>query len=286
MSGLRKRSSGWFAVQNDVAENPDLSFRARGILFYLLAKPDGWDVRSAAIAKDGKEGREAVLSALRELGKAGHYRIAKRHVPVPGKGAQWVTETEVSAEPVPEWIAEWEARKSPESENPSSGEPESGSPESGKPGPGQPDAVPCSTHTKDPQETTSPSPADAVEAMIGDAAQMTFGEQILTNAQPDPFDRFWSLYPKKTGKEAARKALLKALRKTPLDDILAGAERFAADPNLPRKGTKDWQFVPHASTWLNGGRWDDEPLPPRAGGNLHIDEPSEARRNDFERGFE
>jgi hypothetical protein len=37
-----------------------------------------------------------------------------------------------------------------------------------------------------------------------------------------------------------------------------GAIRLAADPNLPEVA-----FIPHPSTWLNRGGWDDAPYPPR-----------------------
>jgi len=72
------------------------------------------------------------------------------------------------------------------------------------------------------------------------------------------FDTFWSAYPRKVGKDAARRAFDKAARRVGHDTITAGAYRFAADPNLPAK-----EFIPHPATWLNAGRWDDEPLPPR-----------------------
>ncbi|WP_066041952.1 helix-turn-helix domain-containing protein [Herbiconiux solani] len=73
------------------------------------------------------------------------------------------------------------------------------------------------------------------------------------------FAEFYMAYPRKVGKEAARKAFAAASKKTDPADIIAGAQRFASDPNLPEK-----QFIPHPSTWLSHGRWDDEPLPARA----------------------
>lgn len=67
------------------------------------------------------------------------------------------------------------------------------------------------------------------------------------------FDRFWSAYPKKVGKEAARKAFTKA--KASLDVMLAAIER--------QKNSQQWkrdngQYIPNPATWLNQGRWDDE----------------------------
>jgi hypothetical protein len=68
------------------------------------------------------------------------------------------------------------------------------------------------------------------------------------------FNNFWDIYPRKVGKEQARKAFI--ANKNKLGAIMDGVRRMAADPNLPDK-----QFIPHASTWLNRGGWDDEPYP-------------------------
>jgi hypothetical protein len=81
-----------------------------------------------------------------------------------------------------------------------------------------------------------------------------------TASETDPylFAEFWKLYPRKVGKEAARKAWARAARKVNPDDIVLGAGRYARDPNLPPEN-----FIPHPEKWLNDGRWADGPLPPR-----------------------
>lgn len=77
---------------------------------------------------------------------------------------------------------------------------------------------------------------------------------------PDPFDEFWSIYPRRVGKRAASAAFGRARLRAPVEEILDGARRFARDPNLPES-----QYVPHPTTWLNADRWEDDPLPPRRG---------------------
>lgn len=64
-------------VSNAVLRDSRISFRARGILTYLLSHKDGWHVTSASIAEAGAEGREAVRSAMRELQSAGYLEIQK-----------------------------------------------------------------------------------------------------------------------------------------------------------------------------------------------------------------
>ncbi|HJD68243.1 MAG TPA: hypothetical protein K8V54_00685 [Corynebacterium kroppenstedtii] len=73
---------------------------------------------------------------------------------------------------------------------------------------------------------------------------------------PPEFTAFWAAYPRKVGKDRARKAFKSACRRAELSDILAGARRFAAE-----KKNKDVQYIPHPATWLNDGRWDDQPEP-------------------------
>jgi hypothetical protein len=69
------------------------------------------------------------------------------------------------------------------------------------------------------------------------------------------FDAFWSLYPRKVAKASALKAWKKAATSEAVKDaIMAGLER-----QLPALRPKDRQFVPHAATWLNQERWNDEP---------------------------
>jgi hypothetical protein len=51
-----------------------LSFKATGLLCYLLSKPDKWKVSAKRIAASGVEGRCAILSAMKELREAGYLR--------------------------------------------------------------------------------------------------------------------------------------------------------------------------------------------------------------------
>jgi len=74
------------------------------------------------------------------------------------------------------------------------------------------------------------------------------------------FDVFWARYPRKVGKLDALKAYTKARSIATAEEILSGVEQFLQ--HLP----EEMQFVPHAATWLNKGRWMDsyEPLPVKA----------------------
>lgn len=72
------------------------------------------------------------------------------------------------------------------------------------------------------------------------------------------FEEWWSAYPRKASKGAARAAYKTARRKVSAALLLEGARRYATDPNLPEQ-----KYVPHGATWLNGECWLDPPIPRR-----------------------
>jgi len=75
----------------------------------------------------------------------------------------------------------------------------------------------------------------------------------------DDYEHFWKTYPRRVGKLASYAAWKKALMIADAESIISGAQAFADDPNRQEK------FTPHPATWLNQGRWEDDPLPERGG---------------------
>lgn len=74
-----------------------------------------------------------------------------------------------------------------------------------------------------------------------------------TRAKSSDFDLFWRAYPKKVGKEAARKAFSRV--KAPLESLLTAIERQKCGNQWT---TENGRFIPNPATWLNQGRWEDE----------------------------
>lgn len=70
------------------------------------------------------------------------------------------------------------------------------------------------------------------------------------------FDQFWARYPKRTAKAVA----IKSWNKLKLDEPLFIAIMTALDNHKknPDWGKENGKFIPHASTWLNQRRWEDE----------------------------
>ena len=94
---------------------------------------------------------------------------------------------------------------------------------------------------------------------IGGEKDSTTATSPATPSSASEFDAFWAIYPKKVGgKVDAKKAFVKAVRLAGLDAVMAGVKRYAADPNIGER-----QFIPNPATWLNQGRWEDDPCAPR-----------------------
>ena len=89
------------------------------------------------------------------------------------------------------------------------------------------------------------------------------------------FDEFWKEYPKKLDKARARRTFKSALTRANFEDIIAGAIRYANDPNLP-----ELQFIKHPTTWLNADAWENGPLPVDPRRQKERDEIEEKRKLD------
>lgn len=65
------------AAPNELLNNPDISFKAKGLYAYLNSKPDNWDFSVESIAYQVKEGIDSVRAGIHELEKFGYLRRIK-----------------------------------------------------------------------------------------------------------------------------------------------------------------------------------------------------------------
>jgi hypothetical protein len=85
-------------IPNNVLNNPNISFKAKGLFAYLQAKPANWNVSARRICKETKDGRDGILAAMKELEMNG-YLVREQ---TQNKAGQWEWHHVLSAFPTKE----------------------------------------------------------------------------------------------------------------------------------------------------------------------------------------
>ncbi|MGW3628372.1 hypothetical protein [Streptomyces sp. NPDC000880] len=100
-TGVRiNRRAHYVRVESATARNTQISYRALGLLTYLLDQSEEWQVRSEQLCQgEGREGRDAIRRALRELAAVGHYRLERRRF----RDGKQAMGTALSEFPVKQW---------------------------------------------------------------------------------------------------------------------------------------------------------------------------------------
>ena len=89
-----KRKRAFTQVDNEIVNNSALSFQAKGMLLYLLSKPDGWKFYEDDLVKRSSNGKTSVRSTIKELLEVGYlirgerFRDEKGHL----KGYSYIVE--------------------------------------------------------------------------------------------------------------------------------------------------------------------------------------------------
>lgn len=217
------RPEGNFYLLNKaISEDQRLSWAARGMLVFLLGKPDHWEVSTHHLISQTKDclgkasGRDAVRGLIRELEQAGYLQIFLERAEGGEFGGRSYTVSE--------------------------------SPATDYPGPVEPSPV-------------NP-PLVSIEGKQGLNKAARIEKPMADKDMAEAFEVFWKLYPNKKSKKDARKAWEKLKPGAELRMTLMTA---LGNHRISRDWVKDdGQYVPMASTWLNGERWTDELVPASA----------------------
>ncbi|MPM07925.1 hypothetical protein SDC9_54236 [bioreactor metagenome] len=252
-----EKSQNYTVMSNFHLRDKQLSLKAKGLLSLMLSLPDEWDYTLAGLAKMNREGVAAIRTAVVELEECGYVRRETARTgsgefdgnvyiiyeaPLldnPTMGSQL---SECPGDNSP--LCENRTMDSPLLENPTIDSPLCNSPISGNPL--SENRTQLNTNRLNTDSTPYTPPGGGVGSKVD--------EQSL-------FELFWHYYPRKTDKQKARKAFskLKADQKL-LSKILSAIEAQKRSAQWQRDGG---QYIPHASTWLNGRRWEDEVPGPR-----------------------
>ncbi|MDN8624566.1 helix-turn-helix domain-containing protein [Corynebacterium kroppenstedtii] len=222
-------------IPNSVSRSTDLPARAKAVYIFMRSHRDGWNITTTSVAHALGMNKDTVASAINDLIESGHMRrIEKR-----SEGGTFAG-----------WDYEILSGRATVSGKTGSGDftvSEKTGP--GKTGPGKTGCI-RRLSSKKTKEITSLSQEDHAQTSGSSERE----------SRSDRFDEFWDAYPRKVGKKKARAKFAAAVKAAgDAQRVIDGAQRLAADPNLPEK-----RFIPHPTTWLERGGWDDEPLPARS----------------------
>jgi hypothetical protein len=261
-------------ISNDFARDHRLTFKARGIGLYLLTHADGFRSTTASIAKANGCGLDQVRAGLQELETFG-YLVRERTRDDSGHNTDTdylITDQPQDGEPL---RGETQRRvlqrretpthkktkgledQEPQEDQKDEEEKPSRTADAARATP--PPPAPSSDRTRPVQDPKpEPRPDDGEQLALLEAPGSGPGVVSITSQRDASFARFWAAYPRKTGKQDARRAWDKALKSGPgLEVLIASVEAYAA-----YRAGDDPRFTKHPATWLRGGCWDDE-LPAR-----------------------
>lgn len=222
-------------LPNQWVRDARLSHRARGVLAVVMSHKDGWETSISHLVQNGKEGRDAIYSAVGELVELGYLkRTEVRSATGKFEGADYEVRNPFTENPQP----------LPEKPYPDY-------PYTGKPYPANPQQENTNlkkTNYKENQLQELPQTPSAPHQSAGTVAA---SGRPQTEGYTQTFLQFWKAYPVKKAKGAAFKAW-KRIPASEYHAVIAGATFYAADPN------REHRFTKHPATWLNGRCWEDE----------------------------
>lgn len=156
-----KRTGNFTTVRNEYLQDVNLSWKAKGLITYIMSLPPDWQLNLSDLKKRSKDGRDATAAGLRELITNGYCQRYK----VRGDGGAFAgCDYEVSD------IKEFESER-PQTENPFMDTPQTGFPFSVNPYTENPyTGKPTQINTNLSNETDIPNtnPSKPANAVVGD----------------------------------------------------------------------------------------------------------------------
>jgi len=239
--GRKRKKNGFTQISNSMLEDSRLSWRAKGLLSYMLSRPNNWKINKKDLLNKASEGRDAVQSVLNELKEYKYLHIypAQREG---GNLTGWVWEYD--DEPfIPDILKNRTTEKQPKNAD----------------------------NVLELRSTVSQSFGNSVVRESSTYNNTDFNNTNLNNTKDKEikknnldsrgglekeFETLWKLYPKKDGKKDAKRHYIRARKnKIPYETIENGLYRYI--DYLKSHGTES-RFILNGSSWFNQERWNDE----------------------------
>jgi hypothetical protein len=101
----------------------------------------------------------------------------------------------------------------------------------------------------------SPAPvSDPISNAVPVQPKVTHKKILKVSEYSESFLKFWELYPRKECKKDSFEIWEAGNLEIKADEIMAGLQR-----HIPLYATKEMNYIPQPTTWLNQRRWEDNP---------------------------
>src|SRR4030067_141813 len=228
---------GYTKLRNAFLQDRDISDETRGLIARLLSLPEDWEVTVQSIIASGKAGRDKVYRMLKEAEKFGYIKPERDR-----KEAGKFDRQLYLVSDDPQSLIERVAQEIHDLEH------------GGQPLPENPEADKRNINNNNIPPIVPPADNSTPPA------KPKRGRSNVPDQYPHDFEEFWKVYPRREGKADACRAwqrlTLQQKRKAyvALKSQLTVLKTRMSDPH--------GNFCPHPATWINDGRFDDDPPDP------------------------
>jgi hypothetical protein len=236
--GRKRKKNGFTQISNSMLEDSRLSWRAKGLLSYMLSRPDNWKINKTDLQKRATDGRDALQSGLAELKEIGYLHIYRKH----SENGQFEYIWEYDDEPfTPENLNTEKQRESGENMQ--------------------------NSHIRETRIRENQLRESSIynnTVFNNTDFNNTKNKELKTNMSSigeksleKEFELLWKIYPRKMGKKKAFDSFKKArkVKKVPYEIIENGLYRYLR--HIEDQGLEE-QYIQHGSTWFNQEKWQDE----------------------------
>ena len=213
------KNENYSVISNGFIRRKDLSWKAKGILTYILTLPDDWKINLNEITTHATDGEKSFRSGWKELETAGYI---KRY---PVRNGQR--------------ISHWETiiRESVDIE-PSA-------------------ELSCSVDVQDVDvQKVDVQNVELLSTYNNQVLKEQSTNKPSSAELTERFEKLWELYPRKKGRQDAFRHYKKAIKEGATDEkIKQGIEEYVKE--IKAKGTKI-DYIKHGSSWFYGKKWADD----------------------------
>lgn len=244
----RGKSKGFFTLYRDSAQDTRLSLEARGLFAMMMSLPEDWEYSVSGLAVKAGCGKDKIRRILGELQEVGYLIREQSH----DSGGKFSGNIYILQDEAPPLSGKHDngdtGKNAPLSENTDNGENRQRQ---------NPSSVSPTQQNIDLTEKEIKRPPKAPQ---GGRRAAKKKDKSMPKYQPEWFERFWEKYPPREGTKDHRKEAVAAWDKLKPSLELCRKMSEALEPkNWPESWHREkGRYIPLASTWLNGERWNVE----------------------------